>query len=73
MKYMMSKRALGKATVIQGAVEGHYTVKQAAAKLRISERRCSNNVYLHESVKFPPHLRPETPASLSGEYRFSRL
>jgi hypothetical protein len=38
MKYMMSKRALGKAAVIQGAVEGNYMVKQAAAKLRISER-----------------------------------
>jgi transposase len=39
VKYMMSERALGKAAVIQGAVEGHYTVKAAAAKLRISERQ----------------------------------
>jgi hypothetical protein len=39
MKYMMSEWALGKAAVIQGAVEGHYTVKAAARKLRISERR----------------------------------
>jgi transposase len=39
MKYMMSERAVGKAAVIQGAVEGHYTVKVAAAKLRISERQ----------------------------------
>jgi transposase len=39
MKYMMSKRVLGKVTVIQGAVEGQYTVKEAAARLRISERQ----------------------------------
>jgi hypothetical protein len=35
--------------------------------------QCSDSVYPHELIKFPPHLRPETPASLAGEYRFSRL
>jgi transposase len=39
MKYRMSERALGKAAVIQGVVEGHYTVTAATAKLRISERQ----------------------------------
>jgi transposase len=41
MKYMMSKAELGKLTVIQGAVDGAYTVKEAARRLRLhlSERR----------------------------------
>jgi transposase len=39
MKYTMSKGELGKLTVIQGAVEGVYTVKEAARRLHLSERR----------------------------------
>jgi transposase len=35
----MSKETLAKLTVIQGAVEGHYTVKEAAHKLSLSTRR----------------------------------
>jgi transposase len=53
MKYMMSERALEKADVIQGAVEGHYTVKAAAAKLRISERQVQRlkKVYRERGVE----------------------
>ncbi|MDR0644165.1 MAG: hypothetical protein LBG05_04515 [Treponema sp.] len=36
---MMSKRALGKLVVIHGAVEGMYTVKESALRLKVSERR----------------------------------
>jgi hypothetical protein len=39
MKYIMSETELGKLTVIQGAVEGLYTVKEAARRLRLSGRR----------------------------------
>jgi len=39
MKYIMSKKTLVKLTVIQGAAEGRYTVKEAARKLSLSERR----------------------------------
>jgi transposase len=39
MKYMMSKGELGKLTVIQGAVDVAYTVKEAAQRLQLSERR----------------------------------
>jgi len=39
MKYIMSKEAAGKLAVIQGAVEGKYTVKEAAGKLNLSTRR----------------------------------
>jgi len=35
----MSKKTLAKLTVIQGAAEGRYTVKEAARKLSLSERR----------------------------------
>jgi len=35
----MSKEALAKLTVIQGAVESRYTVKEAARRLSLSERR----------------------------------
>ena len=39
MKYIMSKKALAKQAVIQGALEGRYTVKEAAIRLSLSERR----------------------------------
>jgi transposase len=39
MKYTMSKNELGKLTVIQGAVDGVYTVKEAARRLHLSGRR----------------------------------
>jgi hypothetical protein len=39
MKYTMSKDELGKLTVIQGAVEGLYTVKEATRRLHLSGRR----------------------------------
>jgi transposase len=53
MKYMMSKRALGKGAVIQGAVERQYTVKEAAARLRISERQAKRlkKVYRERGVE----------------------
>ena len=35
----MSKKTVAKLTVIQGATEGRYTVKEAAGKLSLSERR----------------------------------
>ena len=36
---MMSKKELGKLVVIQGAVDGTYTVREAAVRLKVSERR----------------------------------
>jgi transposase len=39
MKYIMSKEALGKLAIIQGAVDGRYTVKEAGRKLNLSQRR----------------------------------
>ena len=39
MKYIMSKEAAGKLAVIQGAVEGKYTVMEAARKLNLGTRR----------------------------------
>ncbi|MDR1030295.1 MAG: helix-turn-helix domain-containing protein, partial [Treponema sp.] len=36
---MMSKTELGKLAIIQGAVEGVYTVKEAALRLHLGERR----------------------------------
>jgi transposase len=39
MKYMMSKTELGKLTIIQGTVDGVYTVKEAALRLHVGERR----------------------------------
>jgi transposase len=39
MKYMMSKTELGKLTILQGAVEGVYTVKEAALRLHMGEWR----------------------------------
>ena len=39
MKYIMSKEALGKLSVIQGAIEGRYTVKEAAKRLALCTRR----------------------------------
>jgi transposase len=39
MKYIMSNEALGKMALIQGAVEGRYTVKEAAGRLGLSTRR----------------------------------
>jgi transposase len=39
MKYTMSTKELARLTVIKGAIDGAYTVKQAAGKLGISARR----------------------------------
>jgi hypothetical protein len=39
MKYIMSETELGELAVIQGAVEGVYTVKEAARRLHLSGRR----------------------------------
>lgn len=39
MKYIMSKETAGKLAYIQGTVEGKYTVKEAARKLKLSVRR----------------------------------
>jgi transposase len=39
MKYTMSKEALAKLTLIQGAVDGRYTVKEIAKRLGLTERR----------------------------------
>jgi transposase-like protein len=39
MTYTMNKAELGKLSVIQGAVDGAYTVKEAARRLGLSERR----------------------------------
>jgi hypothetical protein len=39
MKYMMSKAELGKLALIQGALDGAYTVSEAARRLGLSERR----------------------------------
>jgi transposase len=39
MKYVMSEKALGKLTLIQGAVEGKYTVAEVARRLNLSARR----------------------------------
>jgi transposase len=39
MKYTMSKETLGKLTLIQGAVEGRYTVAEVARRLNLSHRR----------------------------------
>jgi transposase len=39
MKYIMSKEALGKLALLQGAVEGRYTVKEVSLRLGLSERR----------------------------------
>jgi transposase len=39
MKYIMSKEALRKLTLIQGATEGRYTVMEAARRLNLSARR----------------------------------
>ncbi|MDR3138877.1 MAG: helix-turn-helix domain-containing protein [Treponema sp.] len=72
MKYMMSERAVGKAAVIQGAVEGHYTVKAAAAKLRISERQVQGlkkayrergvEAFVHgNSGRLPANYREDEP------------
>jgi transposase len=39
MKYILDKQTLGKLTLIQGAVEGRYTVAEAALRLNLSHRR----------------------------------
>ena len=39
MKYTMSKEALSKLALIRGAVDGRYSVKKAAERLKLSERR----------------------------------
>ncbi|MDR0474606.1 MAG: hypothetical protein LBH43_13160 [Treponema sp.] len=39
MKYIMSKETLGKLALIQGAVEGRYTVTEVARRLNLSTRR----------------------------------
>jgi transposase len=39
MKYTMSAKELARLTVIKGAIDGAYTVKQAAGKLGVSARR----------------------------------
>jgi transposase len=39
MKYIMSKESLGKLALLQGAVEGRYTVKEVSIRLKLSERR----------------------------------
>jgi transposase len=39
MKYLMSEKNLGKLKVIESALEGRYTVKEAALKLGLSPRR----------------------------------
>ena len=39
MKYTMNKEQLGKLAMIQGAVEGRYTVMEAARRLNLSARR----------------------------------
>jgi transposase len=38
MKYMMSTKELARLTVIKGAIDGAYTVKQAAKRLGVSTR-----------------------------------
>jgi transposase len=38
MKYMMSTKELARLTVIKGAIDGAYTIKQAARKLGMSSR-----------------------------------
>jgi len=42
MKYIMSKEQLGKLTLIQGAVEGKYTVNEVAKRLKLSHRQVKN-------------------------------
>ena len=42
MKYIMSKEQLGKLTLIQGAVEGKYTVNEVALRLNLSHRQIKN-------------------------------
>jgi transposase len=39
MKYTMSRKELARLTVIQGTIEGVYTVSEAAKRLHLSERR----------------------------------
>ncbi|MDR1957129.1 MAG: helix-turn-helix domain-containing protein, partial [Treponema sp.] len=39
MKYTMSKKERAKLALIQGAIEGVYTVSEAAKRLNLSERR----------------------------------
>jgi transposase len=38
MKYMMSGSELGKLSLIKGAIDGAYTVREAAKRLKLSER-----------------------------------
>ena len=39
MKYIMSKETLQKQALLQGAVEGRYTVKEVAQRLKVGKRR----------------------------------
>jgi transposase len=48
MKYTMNKKELARLTVIKGAINGAYTVKQAARKLGISGRQVQ---YLKKAVR----------------------
>jgi hypothetical protein len=38
MKYMMSTEELGKRSLIRGAIDGVYTVREAVKRLKLSER-----------------------------------
>jgi transposase-like protein len=48
MKYTMNTKELARLTVIKGAIDGAYTVKQAARKLGISGRQVQ---YLKKAVR----------------------
>ena len=39
MNYMMSQKEMGKLSLIQGALDGVYTVRDVAKRLGLSERR----------------------------------
>ena len=71
MKYIMSKKTLAKLTVIQGAAEGLYTVKEAARKLSLSERRIKQlkKAFREQGVKAVIHGNSARhPANYTDEH-----
>ncbi|MDR1229863.1 MAG: ISNCY family transposase [Spirochaetaceae bacterium] len=67
---MMSKRELGKLAIIQGAVDGVYTVKEAALRLHLGERRIKQlkkEFWLHGEGAVIHGNAGKHPANYTGE------
>jgi transposase len=76
MKYIMSKETAGKMAVIQGTVDGRYTVTEAARRLNLSTRRIKQlkKAFREQGINAVLHGNSgRHPANYTGEHLRAKI